>query len=275
MGLFAFDEDARYLIQISAWLVGSIFLLGYLFKPWWMYIHLRIRSQPTVELIDWQNYPIPVAFRERVERDGNELRALGFRPLLAYLVNINGGNSDTISFLFFNPQTQDSAEVSGILVPSNTGFILRGLFTTVGSRFALEDHAALRTSNMDAVVNFGHRANDQVFLFPHVKKVNQLLELHDRLRDRHYSNIPKCDDGRYQTENAFLSFALERYRKIIEDWAQSGKIKPVANETDYRYRAATIYQLCWLSWLPLMPIAKWLRYRRSRRAARELLRQSA
>ncbi|MES2791482.1 MAG: hypothetical protein V4719_17830 [Planctomycetota bacterium] len=274
MELLALREDATKLLQVTWWIIGGIFLVRYLFLPWWIYIHTRLRAQPVVELIDWQHYPLPIAFRERIERVGRDLQALGFLPQLAYLVNFNYGYGDVASFRFVHPETQDNAEISGILAATNAGTNLRGMFFSFGSRFALREQPILRTSNLDSILNFGYRPNDSIHAFPHITQVSKLLELHKLLQNRHFPNTPRYIDPNGESPDNFVRYAHEIYRKMVESWVMTRRVERVANETDCRYRVIAIYQLCWGSWLPFKPFVKWFRYQKSRRREQELRRHT-
>lgn len=257
--------------SIIVWLILLAVAGWYLLIPWLAFLQNRIRAQPTVELVDWQNYPLPIAFRERLERDSQELQACGFTPYYAYLVHISKGNQEGVAFLFTNSGSGISASVTASLLGGPNGFMLLEMFTVIASQYAAPDLPVVQASNEDSVVYLGRREHDVAVAFPHVTRISRLLELHAKLEERHFSHRQRKVDDRQKTPQELLTYIESLYRDIIQSWVDTGTLERVANESDYRFPLATIYKFCWGKWLPLGPILKWRRHRRSRRLELELL----
>lgn len=261
--------------QTQTFIVWFILLLvagWYLFIPWWAYLHNRIRARPTVELLDWENYPLPIAFRERLERDGQDLQACGFAPSFAYLANVSKGNQESVSFVFAKPGTGISVSVTASLLGGPNGFTLLEMFTVIASRYEAADQPVLQISNQYVIIELGRRAQDIAVSLPHVTRIDRLLELHIKLEERHFSHLVRNVDDRDKTPEELRTYVETQYRDIIQSWADTGIVERVPGESDYRFPVSAIYKFCWGKWLPVGPILKWLRYRQSRRLERELLR---
>lgn len=256
---------------IIVWFI--LLLVGgwYLFIPWWAYLHNRILARPTVELLDWENYPLPIAFRERLEKEDQELQACGFAPSFAYLANTSKGNYESVSFLFAKPGTGITVSVIASLVGGPNGFTLLEMFTVIASRYDAADSPVLQTSNQYVIIDLGRRPQDVAISFPHVTRIDRLLELHEILEQRHFSHLIRTIDDREKTPEELKTYVETLYREIIQSWVDTGIVERVANEPDYRFPVSKIYMFCWGKWLPIGPILKWLRYQQSRRLERELM----
>ena len=271
MPIFGFDQPPTSLLEFAPWMFGLLVFLWMFFRPWWAYMHTRILPQPEIEVIDWQNYPLPAVFRERIERDGQQLQALGFVPTYAYLSHIVAGPSELVTFSYLRPNSNLSAGIAANLVGSAGGFIVTEMFTMLASRFESGGRTALQTSNQDMVIDLGLRTRDITHSFPHISKIGQLLELHEILENRHFLNTDKHANEVHTSADEFRRHIERRYQEIIEAWQTTQKIEPLPGGNGHRFRLSTMYKFLWSKGLPFGPILKWFRYQQSRRLERELL----
>lgn len=249
------------------WIAIGVWGFYYFFFPYIVYRGSRIMSRPHVELIDWDNYPLPAAYRERIERDGQQLEDLGFERGFAYTVNVMKGNSEVVSFTHFHPELNVATAITGTLLGMKNGYLLLEMSTILATAYPLAGRPRLQTTNQDQVLNLGLRSQDIVHNLPHVKAVARLLDIHNHAEQRHFAGTPR--ESQEKTEDR-CEFIRTMYQEILDSWISTDKIERVPNEPDYRFKVQSLYQACWAKWLPLGPLFKLIRYHWSRQLERDL-----
>lgn len=267
-----FGEILQPLVPWIPHFIVFLFGIRYLFRPWFGFIQNRIDAQTTVEIIDGAHYPLPDAFRKRVDRVRDELDSLGFVPHLEYCYSITQ-NSETIRFVFVNPQSRRSASVIGVLGATRFGQRLVQVFTVISSVYLLPGRPILQTTNENegGVAVLPLMPSDINCRFPHVSEVRRLLMLHERLEARHFPDAHTDLPTLRMTPDESCEFAEARIRTLMEHWLAIGCIQRIPGSTAYRLPLWTIYKMCWGGSLYLGPILKCFRCRRSRQLEQDLL----
>lgn len=269
MNLILLGADDQLLIGLSC-----ILSLIYFALPLCAYFKSRILAEPTAELIDGKCYPLPPRFRERVEHDSRQLEALGFVPTYSYTVRMTVGSAEVVSISFRHPESHISAAIIGSLLLGANGCRLIEMYTALASEYQIGAGITLLTDNQDPLIDLGLRERDVTRHFPHVAKLERLLELHQMHEKREFSNETKDTENNPDTPAELQKLVESEYREIIADWALNGRIERVRNEVNYRLPLWTMYQVCWGKLPPFSLFWKWSRARRFRQFERELLQAS-
>lgn len=256
-------------------IVGTLFIIWYLVIPIQVYSGHRIAIEPTAEVIDRFNYPIPEALQERLDHDTQQLSDAGFEPLVAYILNGYGPSIEFLVYGFVNRETSRMASITALLLATPQNRSLRGVQTAIESHYRDAPFDGLSVGNSRDAGPFFQREREFHGLFPHVADVRHLIELLDRLERRHCPGATRYLKFEQDFGGDVMAYCLAKAKENLQTIQRHGHLVCQPGDQQYRMPLRSVYWTLWHIWWPMRIFYRRHHIQQGKKLERELMASEA
>ncbi|MDB5385675.1 MAG: hypothetical protein JWM11_1321 [Planctomycetaceae bacterium] len=251
--------------------VGVIGTIWYIINPLIGILTYRVSTEPTSEAIDGILYPVPEAAQERLEHDRRQLIAAGFVPLQASILQGFAANIESLRYPFVNRDKSRTALITVILIATAQNRSLHLLETRICGDYqggSVDELSVIKTS---ATGPFYRRKRERSYLFPHVRDVDQLIELFDRIEQRDFADASRVLKLDTEFQGNAQAWNNARSKLALSTMCDQGALVRIEGEPKYRMPLKSYYWIAWHTWWPMRVFFRVLLASQGKRLQRELL----
>jgi hypothetical protein len=260
----------------AAWLiVGTICTLWYVIVPLLLAMVSRVAVEPTAELIDGANYPIPEAAQERLDQQRNQLLSLGFEPLQAYVVHGFGAHVESLHYAFVNRSTSRFARILVTLIVSARDRRLHIFETRICGDYRGGRYDLLMVYNTSQNGPFFKINNELHYFFPHVNNIHRLIELLNSMEHRENFDATRFLKLDSEFGGNGVAWGLAESKRFLVTLCQQRFLKLRPSEREYRYPLRSVYRVYLRMWWPLNHFFRVILTMRAMRLEAALLKNSS